>query len=212
MTAKTPTSRTLAFAGVACVVLLGGAAAALYGAVGPSGNSGCAGDRAMFDRLRPLAKGEVAGLSLADTPVKLPDLAFNDAEGKAQSLADFRGRTVLLNLWATWCVPCRQEMPALDRLQTELGGPDFAVAAINIDTRNPERPKAWLAEAGIRNLAYHADPQARVFQDLKQAGKVTGLPTSILIDPKGCEIATLNGAAEWSSPDALALIRAAIIR
>ena len=77
------------------------------------------------------------------------------------SLADFKGKTILVNLWATWCVPCREEMPALDKLQAEFGGPDFEVVAINVDTRNRDKPKAWLQENGIRNLAYHADPDGQ---------------------------------------------------
>ena len=99
-----------------------------------------------------------------------------------KTLADWRGRTVLLNLWATWCVPCRKEMPALDALQAKLGGADFEVVAVNIDTRNLDKPKAWLKEVGISTLAYYADPSAKVFQDLKAIGKAFGMPTTLLID------------------------------
>lgn len=213
MNAAAPTSRRLAVAGAALVVMLVGAGAALYGAAGPAGNSGaCPADKTVLDRVRPLAKGEVAGLAVPETSRKLPDLAFKGPNGEAMTLAAFKGRTVLLNLWATWCVPCRQEMPALDRLQAELGGPAFEVLAINIDTRNLDKPQAWLNEAGIRRLARYADPEAKVFQDLKQAGKVVGLPTSILVDGAGCEIATLNGAAEWSSREAVAFVGAALRR
>ena len=81
---------------------------------------------------------------------------------------------MLFNLWATWCVPCRKEMPALDELQAKLGGTDFEVVAVNIDTRDPDKPRAWLKEVGIERLAYYADPAAKVFQDLKQAGKALG--------------------------------------
>ena len=85
---------------------------------------------------------------------------------------------MLFNLWATWCVPCRKEMPALDELQAKLGGADFEVVAVNIDTRDPEKPRAWLKEVGIERLAYYADPAAKVFQDLKQVGKAWGMPTT----------------------------------
>ncbi len=85
---------------------------------------------------------------------------------------------MLLNLWATWCVPCRKEMPALDALQQRLGGPDFEVVAINIDTRDPDKPKAWLKEVGIEKLAYYADPDAKTFQDLKAIGRAFGMPTT----------------------------------
>jgi thiol-disulfide isomerase/thioredoxin len=142
----------------------------------------------------------------------MPALSFHGPDGKAQTLADFRGRTVLLNLWATWCAPCRKEMPGLDQLQAEMGGRDFEVVAINIDTRNLERPRAWLAEHNIGRLAYYADPEAKVFQDLKRAGQAVGMPTTILVDAHGCNLGVLHGAAEWASPDARRLISAALGR
>jgi hypothetical protein len=101
-------------------------------------------------------------------------------------------------------------MPALDALQARLGGEAFEVVAVNIDTRDPEKPKAWLKEVGISRLAYYADPQAKVFQDLKSAGKAFGMPTTILVDPAGCELANLAGPAEWASEDAIRLIEAAV--
>jgi thiol-disulfide isomerase/thioredoxin len=169
-----------------------------------------AGDAAR--RIAPLARGEVAAIVVPDQPARLPPLSFADAAGQPKSLADFRGRTVLLNLWATWCAPCRKEMPALEALQRELGGPSFEVVAVNIDTRDPDKPKAWLAETGIKDLAYYADPSAKIFQTLKSVGKAFGMPTTVLVDPAGCEIASLAGPAEWASPDALAFLRAALER
>lgn len=163
-------------------------------------------------RVAPLARGEVAAVTVNPRPQRLPALAFTDASGAPKTLADWRGRTVLLNLWATWCVPCRKEMPALDELQARLGGPAFEVVAVNIDTRDPEKPKAWLKEVKIDRLAYYADPSAKVFQDLKVAGKAIGMPTTLLIDPAGCEIGTLAGPAEWASEDAIRLISAALGR
>jgi thiol-disulfide isomerase/thioredoxin len=145
-------------------------------------------------------------------PKPPPAIAFTGPDGQAAGLSDFRGRTILVNLWATWCVPCRQEMPALDRLQGELGGRDFQVVAINVDTRNPDKPRAWLQENGIRNLAYYADPAGKLLQVLQKSGHVVGLPTTFLVDPSGCEIALLKGPAEWDSPDALAFMRAALGR
>ena len=103
-------------------------------------------------------------------------------------------------------------MPALDKLQSALGGADFEVVAINIDTRNLDRPKTWLKEAGVEKLAYYADPEAKVFQDLKRVGKAVGMPTTLLVDPQGCELALLSGPAEWASEDALRLVRAALGR
>jgi thiol-disulfide isomerase/thioredoxin len=161
-------------------------------------------------RIAPLAHGEVAALTVARTPFRVPDLAFKDASGHARTLADWRGRTVLLNLWATWCVPCRREMPALDTLESDLGGKDFEVVAVNIDTRDPEKPLAFLKDIGVGHLAYYSDQSAKVFQDLKMAGKAFGMPTTLIVDPSGCEIGEMAGPAEWSSGDGLKLVRAAI--
>ena len=161
-------------------------------------------------RIAPLVRGEIAALAVAGTPKRLPELSFQDQAGQPKTLADWRGRTVLLNLWATWCVPCRKEMPALDALQGKLGGPGFEVVAINIDTRNLDKPKTWLREVEVGKLGYYADPTAKVFQDLKEAGKAFGMPTTILIDPAGCELATLAGPAEWASGDAVKLVEAAL--
>lgn len=165
---------------------------------------------ALSKKLAPLARGEVAALTMASAPLQLPDLAFNDAAGQPKKLSDWRGRTVLVNLWATWCVPCRKEMPALDTLQGRLGGADFQVVAVNIDTRDPGKPKAFLTDANLNRLDYFTDANAKVFQDLKAVGRALGMPTSVLVDGQGCEIATIAGPAEWDSDDAIKLIRAAV--
>jgi thiol-disulfide isomerase/thioredoxin len=161
-------------------------------------------------RMAPLVRGEVAAVAVAGAPKTLPPLAFKDGSGATKSLADWRGRTVLLNLWATWCVPCRKEMPALDALQGKLGGADFEVVSINIDTRDTDKPKEWLRNAGVNRLAYYADNNAKVFQDLKAIGKAFGMPTTLIVDPNGCELASLAGPAEWASDDALQLVTAAL--
>jgi thiol-disulfide isomerase/thioredoxin len=164
----------------------------------------------LANKVAPFARGEVAAVNVAKSPLKVPDLAFTDAAGKPTSLADFRGRTVLLNLWATWCVPCRKEMPTLDALQGELGSKDFQVVAVNIDTRDPDKPKKFLKDIGVKKLRYYADPSAKAFQDLKAIGRAFGMPTTMLIDPHGCEIGTIAGPAEWASSDAAKLIKAAL--
>jgi thiol-disulfide isomerase/thioredoxin len=166
----------------------------------------------LAQKLQPLARGEVAALAPAKSPIPLTGLAFRDAAGKERTLAEWKDRTVLLNLWATWCVPCKKEMPALDELQKKLGGPDFEVVAVNIDTRNPEKAKAWLGEAGIAALTYYADNNAKIFQELKEKGRAFGMPTTLLIDKNGCEVATLAGPAEWASGDAVKFIETALGR
>jgi thiol-disulfide isomerase/thioredoxin len=175
-----------------------------------AGDAQCAPAVATAGRVAPLARGEVAGVVVASRPLLIPDLAFRDGGGNVRHLAEWRGRTVLLNLWATWCIPCRKEMPALDELQTMLGGPQFEVVSINIDTRDPDRPRAWLNEVGITHLGYFTDASVKVFQDLKLVGRAIGMPTTILVDPVGCEIGTIAGPAEWASEDALKLVRAAL--
>jgi thiol-disulfide isomerase/thioredoxin len=172
--------------------------------------SACEPAVAAAGRLAPLARGEVAALAVAHTPFRVPNVAFKDAEGHERTLADWRGRTILLNLWATWCVPCRREMPALDALQKDLGGADFEVVAVNIDTRDPAKPLAFLKEVGVTHLAYYSDQSAKVFQDLKLAGKVFGMPTTLIVDRSGCEIGEMAGPAEWASADGVKLVSAAV--
>ncbi len=188
--------------------------AGVYGVGGlqrsASGDPACRGAVELARKLAPLAHGEVAALALATAPLRLPDLAFEDAEGKPRKLSDWRGRTVLVNLWATWCVPCRKEMPALESLQTRLGGPNFEVVAVNIDTRDSEKPKKFLKDANLTRLGYFNDQKAKVFQDLKSVGRALGMPTSVLVDGQGCEIGTIAGPAEWASDDAIQLITAAL--
>jgi thiol-disulfide isomerase/thioredoxin len=196
-------------------VLIGGVASymGIYGIGGLKGTGGDPACRAAVDtakRIAPLAHGEVAALTMAAKPLKLPDLAFEDSSGQPKKLSDWQGKTVLVNLWATWCVPCRKEMPALDRLQTKLKGPNFEVVAINIDTRDPEKPRNFLKDANLTAIGFFSDEKAKVFQDLKGIGRALGMPTSVLVDGKGCEIATIAGPAEWDSDDAVKLIRAAV--
>src|SRR6266481_4388664 len=197
-------------------VLVGGAIgfAGIYGIGGlkhaSTGDPACRAAVDTAQRIAPLAHGEVAALTMATTPLQLPDLAFEDADGRAKKLSDWRGKTVLVNLWATWCVPCRKEMPALEGLQSKLGGANFEVVAINIDTRDPEKPKNFLKDANLTRLGYFSDQKAKLFQDLKAIGRALGMPTSVLVDGQGCEIATIAGPAEWGSDDAVKLITAAM--
>jgi thiol-disulfide isomerase/thioredoxin len=215
-TPTTPAAATRRIPIVVGAVVIGGLIgyAGIAGFGGLKGASG--GDpacRAAVDTARkiaPLAHGEVAALTMASVPLKLPDLAFEDADGKPKKLSDWRGKTVLVNLWATWCVPCRREMPALDSLQARLQGPNFEVVAINIDTRDPEKSRNFLKEANLTRLGFFNDQKAKVFQDLKSIGRALGMPTSVLVDGQGCEIATIAGPAEWSSDDAVKLIEAAV--
>ena len=195
------------------IVIAIAVAGAVYG-IAPfkrnAGDPACSAAMVKAKQISPLIHGEIAGLQAAAEGLKLPNLTFTDASGAQKSLADWKGRTVLLNLWATWCVPCRKEMPALNELEQKLGGSDFQVVAINIDTRDAEKPKAFLKDGNLTRLDYFTDASAKVFQELKGVGRALGMPTSVLIDAKGCEIATIAGPAEWASEDAVKLIKATV--
>ena len=196
-----PARRIAAIA--AAVVAL---AAVLYGMRANSGKETAGQCSATAERLasiEALEKGDVAAATSPKRPAQVVALDFLGPDGKATSLADFRGKVVLFNLWATWCVPCREEMPML-------GSKDFEVVAVNIDTTRLERVQAFLREAKISSLAAYSDPKADTFYRLKTAGKALGLPTSILVGRDGCEIATMAGPANWASGDALALVKAAL--
>ena len=209
----TPKKRlaTIVLAGVAGVAV---GLAGVYGIATLTRNDGgdvaCRPAVEMARKLAPFARGEVAAVNIAKSPLRVPALSFQDASGKPLTLENWRGRTVLLNLWATWCVPCRKEMPSLDALEGRLGGANFEVVTVNIDTRDAEKPKVWLKEVGVQKLAYYADPAAKTFQDLKAIGRAFGMPTTLLIDPNGCELGTIAGPAEWASDDAIKLIQAAL--
>jgi thiol-disulfide isomerase/thioredoxin len=151
-----------------------------------------------------LSQGHMAAFVFKKEPEPLPETRFQDAKGTEKSLADWRGKVVLVNLWATWCAPCRKEMPALDRLQKELGSPKFEVVAISVDRTGLAGARKFLDETNVQNLALYADPTTK----LSSALKAVGLPITILLDTEGREIGRLVGPAEWDSEDAKRLIRA----
>jgi thiol-disulfide isomerase/thioredoxin len=202
----------LALAAVAGAIA--GALAVYFTALGHGNQTVVAGDcapaLAAAKRLAPLAHGEVAAFRTADPPAKLDQLDFKAPDGAEVSLASFAGKTVLLNLWATWCAPCRSEMPALDRLQTAKGSDRFQVVAVNVDLRNPERAKAFLDETGVKHLDFYSDPTSGIFAKMKKNGLAFGLPTTVLVDGKGCRLGVIEGPAAWDSADASALIDSAI--
>jgi thiol-disulfide isomerase/thioredoxin len=148
----------------------------------------------------------IAGAAVAQAPAKkflpgepkaVPALSFTDGEGRARSLADFKGRAVLLNIWATWCIPCRKEMPALDRLQASLGGPNFEVVPLSIDRGGREVVTKFYAEIGIRNLTIYMDSSAQAVPTLA----AVGLPTTLIISRAGYEINRFIGPADWDEPE-----------
>ncbi|MCE1235618.1 MAG: TlpA family protein disulfide reductase [Hyphomicrobiales bacterium] len=212
--AKPRLRRRLAVVGVAVLAALG--LARVYGIGGLGGNdetSGkCAAAPAAAVDLVPHAADELAALAPSDRPRDLSALAFVGSDGKPTTLADWNGRVVLLNLWATWCPPCRAEMPSLDRLQARLGSKDFEVVTVNLDSRDPDRPKRFLADIGVAALAHRSDPTLGVFKALQKIGLASGLPTTVLIDRQGCELATFAGPAHWDGASAVSLVEAALRR
>ncbi len=171
--------------------------------------SSCPVNSARSAAIDAAARGEVAAMQVAD-PQPLGDIAFTGPDGKAMTVADFAGKTVLLNLWATWCVPCRLEMPALDRLQQRIGGEEFEVVTVNIDTGDLSKPRKFLDEMNILSLPLYHDASMGVFNAFKKRSLALGLPATVLIDADGCLLAHINGPAEWDSDDAVKLIDAAL--
>jgi len=185
------------------------AAAVFYGKAPGPGNSevDCSpASAALAARLAPLARGEIAALTVAKSPHPAMALSFLGPDGAKHTLADYKGRALLVNLWATWCSPCRAEMPALDRLQAKAGDPQFEVMAVNVDTTRLDRPASFLNEIGVKALARYADPSGDSFEKLRLAGKALGLPTTLMIDKRGCEVGVVAGPANWDAPDAAAAI------
>ncbi|MFZ5930764.1 MAG: TlpA family protein disulfide reductase [Pseudomonadota bacterium] len=171
--------------GIFAVFLIG----AVYAIAGLSGNVAAA----------------VPGLQnfvLKTAPAPLPEVQFQDAAGEFHTLAEFNGKVILVNFWATWCAPCRAEMPSLDRLQQAMGGKDFEVVIVSLDRAGYAKAAAFLDEIGVKNLTTFIDPGIKA---ARQLGAL-GLPVTLLLNRKGDEIGRVTGPAEWDSAEAKALI------
>lgn len=155
-------------------------------------------------KLSPLQTGTMTTFVFKKAPEPVGEVAFVDKDGRERTLKDWRGRVVLLNLWATWCAPCRKEMPALDNLQKQLGSDQFEVVALAIDRAGKDAAARFLEQVAATNLGLYVDATGRMSSPLK----VVGLPTTILLDREGREVGRLTGPAEWDAPEAVTLIRA----
>lgn len=207
---KSKRSRLLIWLGLALGAGVFGGLAAVYVISSGAGNAGACDDALKTaSKLDDLRKGDVAGFQPAREPVDLSGLKFNAGTGPT-SLGEMKGRTLLVNFWATWCVPCRAEMPALDALEGARGGKDFGVIPVNLDVGGADKPKAFYAETGISHLAHYGDSTMSVFNAIKSAGLAIGLPTTLLVDGRGCLIGSLAGPAEWNGTAARALIEKAV--
>ena len=168
----------------------------LYLALSLGANAALAAD------LAPLKQGEMKKLVTYEEPIATSEVPFVDPQGAEHSLAEYRGKVVVLNFWATWCAPCREEMPSLDRLQARLGGADMQVVTVATGRNSLPQIEKFFAEAGVSQLPVLLDGG----QALARSMGVLGLPVTVLIDRDGREVARLIGGAEWDSPEALAVI------
>jgi thiol-disulfide isomerase/thioredoxin len=156
-------------------------------------------------RLQPLAVGAMNSFEAFPTPRNLPETAITSRAGATVSLSDFHGKTTLVNFWATWCEPCRAEMPSLARLQQALGGDSFTVVTVSLDLEGYPVIDPFLQEIGVSDLPVYWDRSNRLTAELESKG----LPMTILIDQNGLWIGRLDGPAQWDTPEALALLKAA---
>lgn len=189
------------FTGIGLVIL-----GAVYLIVGSEINPLHNGVAGSGSSLNAYAVGQVANFRAHDVPQAVPDLIFQDGNGKKVHLSDFKGHVVLLNLWASWCVPCREEMPTLDALQGEMGSGKFQVLALSVDKDGLEDARKFLASINATHLALYNDPTSRANFQMKGYG----LPTTLLLSAKGEELGRIVGPAEWNTPEAKALMDAAI--
>jgi thiol-disulfide isomerase/thioredoxin len=172
-------------------------------------DAACQVSDASKSALNAAATGDVAAMILASEPRDLSTLAFNAPDGAKIEMSVFKGRTVLMNLWATWCVPCREEMAALNALQAKSGSATFEVVAVNVDNGGPEKRLSFLEKEKINALKDYHDPSLALFNDLKRQGLAFGLPVTLLIGTDGCLLSAMNGPANWSGADAQKLVVAA---
>lgn len=172
----------------------------------------CSEDKALAAKIDAQAHGELAGLRVTAKGDDHRSIAFKSPTGSDLTIADLSGKILLVNFWATWCGPCREEMPALDNLQAKFGGDDFEVVTISLDLGDKGLAKAqgFFSQNKLNNLKLYSDPSFKSFDYVKAKGLSLGLPTSVLLDKNGCELGVLTGPAEWDSEEGFATMQAAI--
>lgn len=157
------------------------------------------------------ATGDLAAFRALEDPLDMSQaINFKDIDGNQKTLADWHGKTVLLNLWATWCPPCREEMPDLEELELTRGGEAFQVVPVSIDTGDQQKPLDFLESINVKAMPFMHDNTMNAFQNLRKKGVALGMPTTLLIDTNGCAMGVLNGPAHWASDDAYTLIDTAL--
>jgi len=198
--------------GTGIYVMLGGNSnTELASASGQSREVACKLSLERGKSIEPFATGDLAAFRPLEDPLDMiGTISFKDIEGNEKTLADWQGRTVLLNLWATWCPPCRDEMPDLEELETTRGGANFQVVPVSIDQGDEQKPLAFLESINVTKMPFMHDNTMNAFQVLRKKGVALGMPTTLLIDTNGCAMGVLNGPAHWASDDAYTLIDAAL--
>lgn len=175
-------------------------------------DAGCSADPEVHDAIDAAAQGQVAALLPTATGRGYDDLSFLDPSGAVTGFAALRNDVLLVNFWATWCGPCKREMPALSALQNRYAGSSFQVVTINLDIGDggPAKAADFMDEIGLDNLPLYADPSFAIFDALRQRGVAIGLPATLLLGPDGCEWAVMAGPAEWDTPDAHRVVETAL--
>jgi thiol-disulfide isomerase/thioredoxin len=212
MTMTTTMTTKFKILAVIAVIAIGFGIYAIFGGAGnkPVAEINNQSTTDILSTLKPLARGKMAAMRILDKPQDLNNITFGDGNGKTFTVADWNGRTMLLNLWATWCPPCRHEMPALEDLEKQLGGENFEVVTVSIDMKSPDKPKAFFVEINLQELNFYWDGSTKIFNELKKQTLAFGMPSTILIDKNGMALGALNGPAVWNSPEAIALISEAL--
>ena len=205
---RSPRMSVIVLVGVALAL----AAGLVVGNFMPAQARQCEAQPARAAALDAAAVGELAALAGTGTGRGYVDMGFVDADGKPAAIKDFAGKTLLVNFWASWCVPCRAEMPALDALAQRYNSDTFMVLPVNLDIGEGGLAKAskFLADGGFQHLPLYADSSFAAFERLKTEAVAIGLPATLLLDEKGCELAVLQGPAEWDTPDGHNVVAALI--
>jgi len=194
-------------AGIGIYVMFGGSGNLLTGN-SATGTQACAGTVENAKSLDAHISGEIAALQVIDRAEYIGDLQFKDREGKQKKLSDWNGRPILLNLWATWCAPCRREMPALQELERKEGGDKFQVVPVSVDLGEPVKSLAFYEKTGLTDLPFFHDGTMGVFNESKKKSLALGMPSTLILDRNACVLAVMNGPAEWASDDAVRFVRA----
>jgi thiol-disulfide isomerase/thioredoxin len=205
---QTPIRLIVAVLGVAVVAIAAALLGSNAGLFGAAQALPCAPQPAAAQTVDAAATGMLAALNGTGTGRSYADLPFVDKDGKPHTIGDFSGKALLVNFWASWCIPCRAEMPALDKLAAQQNDAGFMVLPIDTGEADPQKGKSFFAAGGWPNLPLYIDPSFAILERLKTTAVSLGLPTTLLLDKKGCEIGVLQGPAAWDSADGAKVIAA----